>query len=145
MSDYIDLLERTSNIRLVPHPDPGDELAVLKWGEDAHAAWGEEAFETPMRKKAMKPPPMTSNSKLVYPSASRRLKTVSPDHKISPTCLLEGVVTIWKLGRTVCVYSMVQRRDKEKDSRYIQEASAPAAVTVYQTCNIMYICNRCES
>jgi len=39
------------------------------------------------------------------------------------------------------VYSMVQRRDKEKDSRYIQEASAPAAVTVYQTCNIMYICN----
>jgi len=51
-------------------------------------------------------------------------------------------VTIWKLGRTVCVYSMVQRREKEKDSRYIQEASAPAAVTVYQTCNIMYICNR---
>ena len=40
-------------------------------------------------------------------------------------------VTIWKLGRTVCVYSMVQRREKEKDSRYIQEASAPAAVTVY--------------
>jgi len=39
------------------------------------------------------------------------------------------------------VYSMVQRREKEKDSRYIQEASAPAAVTVYQTCNIMYICN----
>jgi len=33
------------------------------------------------------------------------------------------------------VYSMVQRREKEKDSRYIQEASAPAAVTVYQTCN----------
>jgi hypothetical protein len=32
-------------------------------------------------------------------------------------------------------------REKEKDSRYIQEASAPAAVTVYQTCNIMYICN----
>jgi len=50
---------------------------------------------------------------------------------------------IWKLGRTVCVYSMVQRREKEKDSRYIQEASAPAAVTVYQTCNIMYICNNC--
>jgi hypothetical protein len=25
------------------------------------------------------------------------------------------------------VYSMVQRREKEKDSRYIQEASAPAA------------------
>ena len=39
------------------------------------------------------------------------------------------------------MYSMVQRREKEKDSRYIQEASAPAAVTVYQTCNIMYICN----
>jgi len=39
------------------------------------------------------------------------------------------------------VYSMVQRREKKKDSRYIQEASAPAAVTVYQTCNIMYICN----
>jgi len=35
---------------------------------------------------------------------------------------------------------MVQRREQEKDSRYIQEASAPAAVTVYQTCNIMSIC-----
>jgi hypothetical protein len=53
----------------------------------------------------------------------------------------DWVVTIWKLGRTMSVYSMVQRREKEKDSRYIQEASAPAAVTVYQTCNIMYICN----
>jgi hypothetical protein len=50
-------------------------------------------------------------------------------------------VTIWK-ERTVYMYSMVQRREKEKDSRYIQEASAPAAVTVYQICNIMYICNR---
>jgi hypothetical protein len=29
-----------------------------------------------------------------------------------------GNVTIWKLGRTVCVYSMIQRREKEKDSRY---------------------------
>jgi hypothetical protein len=27
-------------------------------------------------------------------------------------------VTIWKLGRTVCMYSMVQRREKEKDSRH---------------------------
>jgi len=35
--------------------------------------------------------------------------------------------TIRKLGRTVCVYSMVQRREKEKDSRYMQEALAPAA------------------
>jgi hypothetical protein len=59
------------------------------------------------------------------------------------SCMVHNVVgvTIWKLGRTVCVYSMVQRREKEKGSRYIQEASAPAAVTVYQTCNIMYICN----
>jgi len=40
------------------------------------------------------------------------------------------------------VYSMVQRKEKEKDLRYIQEASAPAAVTVYQTYNIMYTCNR---
>jgi hypothetical protein len=56
--------------------------------------------------------------------------------------LLIKIVTIWKLGRTVYVYSMVQRREKEKDSRYIQEASAPASVTVYQTCNIMYICNK---
>ena len=39
------------------------------------------------------------------------------------------------------MYSMIQRREKEKDSRYIQEASASAAVSVYQTCNIMYICN----
>ena len=39
----------------------------------------------------------------------------------------------------------VQRREKEKVSRYIQEASAPAAVTVYQICNmspahVLYIC-----
>jgi len=40
------------------------------------------------------------------------------------------------------MYSMVQGREKEKGSRYIQEVSAPAAVTVYQTCNIMYICNK---
>jgi len=53
-----------------------------------------------------------------------------------------GSVTIWKLGGIVCVYSMVQRTEKEKDSRYIQEPSAPAAVTLYQTRNIMYICNR---
>jgi len=45
-------------------------------------------------------------------------------------------------GRTVCVYSMVQRREKEKDTRYIQEASAPAAATVYQTYNVIYICNK---
>jgi hypothetical protein len=32
---------------------------------------------------------------------------------------------------------MVKRREKEKDSRYIQEASAPAAITMYQTCNII--------
>jgi len=35
---------------------------------------------------------------------------------------------------------MVQRTKKENDS---QEASAPAAVTVYQTC-IMYICNNSQ-
>jgi len=39
------------------------------------------------------------------------------------------------------MYSVVQRSEKEKDTRYIREASAPAAVTVYQTCNTMYICN----
>ena len=39
------------------------------------------------------------------------------------------------------MYCMVQRREKEKESRYIQEASAPAAMTIYQPCNIMYICN----
>jgi len=49
---------------------------------------------------------------------------------------MQHIVTIWKLGRTVCVYSMVQRREKEKDSRYMDETSAPAAVTVYQICNI---------
>jgi hypothetical protein len=36
---------------------------------------------------------------------------------------------------------MVQKREKEKDSRYIQETSAFAAVTVCQICNIIYICN----
>ena len=39
---------------------------------------------------------------------------------------------------------LLQRREKEKESRYIQEASAPATVTAYQTCNIMYICNNEE-
>jgi hypothetical protein len=34
------------------------------------------------------------------------------------------------------MYSMVQRRKKEKDSRYIQKASAPVEVTMYQICNI---------
>jgi len=38
------------------------------------------------------------------------------------------------------VYSIVQRK-KEKDLRYIQEVSDPTAVTVYQTCKIVYICN----
>jgi hypothetical protein len=52
-------------------------------------------------------------------------------------------VTIWKLGRTVCVYAMVQRREKEKDSRYT-EGIGPCSKTVYQTCNIMYICNTGE-
>jgi hypothetical protein len=37
------------------------------------------------------------------------------------------------------MYSIVERRDKENDSTYIQEASAPTAVTIYQTCHIMYI------
>jgi len=40
------------------------------------------------------------------------------------------------MGRTVCIDYGTERREKEKDSRYIQEASAPAAVTVYQICNI---------
>ena len=33
---------------------------------------------------------------------------------------------------------MVQRREKEKDSRYMDETSAPAAAAVYQISNIMY-------
>jgi hypothetical protein len=41
----------------------------------------------------------------------------------------------------VRIFHGTEKREKKKDSRYIQEASAPAAVTVYQTCNIMYICN----
>jgi hypothetical protein len=32
---------------------------------------------------------------------------------------------------------MVRRREKEKDLRYIQEASAPATVTVYQIYKIV--------
>jgi hypothetical protein len=40
------------------------------------------------------------------------------------------------MGRTMCIDYGTERREKEKDSRYIQEASAPAAVTVYQICNI---------
>jgi hypothetical protein len=51
------------------------------------------------------------------------------------------------------VYSMVQRREKEKDSRYIQEASAPAAepyirlVTCLRhkyTCNSLSCINRSQ-
>ena len=34
------------------------------------------------------------------------------------------------------VFYGTEKREKEKDSRYIQEASAPAAVSVYQICNI---------
>ena len=40
----------------------------------------------------------------------------------------------------MCVYSIVQRREKENDSRYTGGIS-PCSRTVYQTCNIMYICN----
>jgi len=36
----------------------------------------------------------------------------------------------------VHVFYGTEKREKEKDSRYIQEASAPAAVTVYQTYNM---------
>jgi len=83
---------------------------------------------------------------LLQPPSSYRssfsYKTSDDAETHDPSTHATKIVTIWKLGRTVCVYSMVQRREKEKDSRYIQEASAPAAVTVYQTCNIMYICNK---
>ena len=54
-------------------------------------------------------------------------------------------VKIWMLGRTVCVYSVVQRREKEKDSRYIQEASAPAAAPCIRPVSCLrykYTCNR---
>ena len=34
---------------------------------------------------------------------------------------------------------MVQRREKEKDSRYIQEASAPVAASCIRP---LYICNK---
>ena len=36
----------------------------------------------------------------------------------------------------VRIFYSTEKREKEKDSRYIQEASAPAAVTVYQICNM---------
>jgi hypothetical protein len=42
----------------------------------------------------------------------------------------------YDMGRTVCIDRLkVQRREKEKDLRYIQ-ALAPAAVTVYQIYNM---------
>jgi len=50
-------------------------------------------------------------------------------------------VMIWKLGRTVSVYAMVQRREKEKDSRYVQEASAPAAAPCIRCLRYKYTCN----
>jgi hypothetical protein len=40
---------------------------------------------------------------------------------------------------------MVQRRKREKVSRYIQEASAPAAITMDQTSNIIYICKKAQN
>jgi len=52
------------------------------------------------------------------------------------------------------VYSMVQRREKEKDSRYIQEASAPAAAPCIRpvtclrhkyTCNILQVVNASDT
>jgi hypothetical protein len=46
-------------------------------------------------------------------------------------------IECYEMGRIVCI----QRSEKEKDSRYIEEASAPAAAAVCQICNIMYICN----
>jgi hypothetical protein len=36
----------------------------------------------------------------------------------------------------VRIFHGTEKREKKKDSRYIQEASAPAAVTVYKTSNI---------
>jgi hypothetical protein len=36
----------------------------------------------------------------------------------------------------VRVFYGTEKREREKDSRYIDETSAPAAVTVYQICNI---------
>ena len=36
----------------------------------------------------------------------------------------------------VRVFHGTEKREKEKDSRYIQEASAPVAVTVYEFCNM---------
>jgi len=36
----------------------------------------------------------------------------------------------------VCVFYGTKKREKEKDWGYIQKESAPAAVTVYQICNI---------
>lgn len=48
-------------------------------------------------------------------------------HKVSlATCHL-APVTIWKLGKIVCVYSVVQRNERRKKTRDIHQASAPAA------------------
>jgi hypothetical protein len=39
-------------------------------------------------------------------------------------------------NRVRVFYGTEKREGKEKDSRYMDETSAPAAVTVYQICNI---------
>jgi hypothetical protein len=71
------------------------------------------------------------NESLRYYEAIRKPKTYSNDSCYD-----------MEVGESrVHVFYGTKKREKEKDSRYIQEASAPAAVTVYQTCNIMYICN----
>jgi len=44
-------------------------------------------------------------------------------------------VTIWKLGRTMYVYSMVEKREGERLEIYTGGIS-PCSRTVYQTCNM---------
>jgi hypothetical protein len=39
----------------------------------------------------------------------------------------------------VCVYRVKVQRREEKDSRYIQEASVPTTVTLYQICNTAHV------
>jgi len=65
-------------------------------------------------------------------------------HMLSLGSMYAIVVTVWELGRTVCVYSMIQRREKEKDSRYIQKASAPTATPCIRPVTCLrhkYTCN----
>jgi hypothetical protein len=81
----------------------------------------DESTQTPKDIEMGIPQPYASDNQTDEPSVED-MKPIPPGD-IGPQRSAELSVTIWKLGRTVCVYSMVYRREKEKDSRYTGDIS----------------------